>query len=53
MSAGALHGGGHLVDDLWGDAVGLGVPLIAASFPRDYIDANRAVDEIDPLLAQP
>ncbi|OZI22799.1 N-formylglutamate amidohydrolase [Bordetella genomosp. 7] len=42
------------VDDLWGDAVSMGVPLIAASFPRAYIDANRSVEEIDPqLLDQP
>ncbi|CCN23925.1 putative hydrolase [Bordetella bronchiseptica 1289] len=55
VSAGALRTAEDTwVDDLWGDAVGLGVPLIAASFPRSYIDANRAVDEIDPLLlAQP
>jgi N-formylglutamate amidohydrolase len=38
------------VDDLWGGAPELGVPLIAATFPRSYIDANRAADEIDPLL---
>src|SRR3546814_857359 len=42
------------VDDLWGDAVGMGVPLIAAAFPRAYIDANRSLDEIDPqMLDQP
>lgn len=38
------------VNDLWSEAVNLGVPLIAAEFPRSYIDANRAADEIDPLL---
>lgn len=38
------------VDDLWGDAVDMGVPLVAASFPRAYIDANRSLEEIDPLL---
>ncbi|AHV91184.1 N-formylglutamate amidohydrolase [Bordetella holmesii] len=38
------------VDDLWGDAIDLGVPLIAASFPRAYIDANRSAEEVDPLL---
>ncbi|MBO9355871.1 N-formylglutamate amidohydrolase [Bordetella petrii] len=42
------------VDDLWNDAVGMGVPLIAAAFPRAYIDANRSLDEIDSqLLDQP
>jgi N-formylglutamate deformylase len=38
------------VDDLWSGALDLGVPLIAASFPRSYIDPNRAADEIDALL---
>ncbi|HTK00340.1 MAG TPA: N-formylglutamate amidohydrolase [Bordetella sp.] len=38
------------VDDLWSNALELGVPLIGATFPRSYIDANRAADEIDPLL---
>lgn len=38
------------VDDLWGDATAYGVPLLAAQFPRAYIDANRAEEEIDPLL---
>lgn len=38
------------VDDLWSDALEQGVPLLAATFPRSYIDANRACDEIDPLL---
>jgi N-formylglutamate deformylase len=38
------------VDDLWGDAIELGVPLLAAQFPRSYIDANRSDDEVDPLL---
>jgi len=38
------------VDDLWGDALDMGVPMIAAAFPRAYIDANRSPDEIDELL---
>jgi N-formylglutamate deformylase len=38
------------VDDLWSGALALGVPMVAAAFPRSYIDANRAADEIDPLL---
>jgi N-formylglutamate amidohydrolase len=38
------------VDDLWSGALALGVPLIGASFPRSYIDPNRAADEIDALL---
>ena len=28
----------------------MGAPLLAATFPRAYIDANRAPDEIDELL---
>ena len=38
------------VDELFSDAASLGVPLLAAQFPRCYIDANRAEDDIDPLL---
>lgn len=38
------------VDDLWSGALDLGVPLVGATFPRSYIDANRSADEIDPLL---
>lgn len=38
------------VADLWGGAVERGIPLLEARFPRSYIDANRALDEIDPLL---
>jgi len=38
------------VADLWGDAPALGAPLLAARFPRSYIDANRGLHEIDPLL---
>jgi len=42
------------VDDLWSDAIDMGVPLIAAAFPRAYIDANRSLEEIDQqLLDQP
>jgi N-formylglutamate deformylase len=38
------------VDELFGDATALGVPLLKALFPRSYIDPNRAEDDIDPLL---
>ncbi|NYT36189.1 N-formylglutamate amidohydrolase [Allopusillimonas soli] len=42
------------VADLWNNAPAQGVPLLAARFPRSYIDANRGPEEIDPqLLAQP
>ena len=38
------------VDDLWGGAVDQGVPLLGATFPRSYIDANRALEDVDPAL---
>jgi N-formylglutamate deformylase len=42
------------VDELIGDAPMHGVTLIAAQFPRCYIDVNREVDDIDPeLIAEP
>ncbi|MEP7381297.1 MAG: N-formylglutamate amidohydrolase [Gemmatimonadota bacterium] len=42
------------VDELWSGAPAAGATLIVARFPRAYIDANRAVDDIDSeLLAEP
>jgi len=38
------------VDELYEAAPGFGATLIAAAFPRSYIDANRAPDDIDPIL---
>ena len=38
------------VDELWAGAVEVGATLLAAQFPRAYIDANRAADDIDPAL---
>ena len=38
------------IDQLFMDAPKSGATLLAADFPRTYIDANRAVDDIDPLL---
>ena len=38
------------VDEIFADAPRLGAPLLAALFPRCYIDPNRAEDDIDPLL---
>src|SRR6185437_16051808 len=35
------------VDDLFGGVVSLGAPLLAARFPRAYLDANRAPGELD------
>jgi N-formylglutamate amidohydrolase len=42
------------VEDLFGEAPQLGAALLAALFPRSYIDVNRAIDDIDgQLLAAP
>jgi N-formylglutamate deformylase len=42
------------VDELWADAPAAGATLLAANFPRAYVDVNRAEDDIDPdLLAEP
>ena len=38
------------VDELWGDAPTHGATLIAATFPRAYIDVNRREDDIDETL---
>ncbi len=38
------------VDDLYACAAGLGAPLIAARFPRAYLDVNREPYELDPHL---
>ena len=36
------------VDELYAAAPGCGATLIGALFPRSYIDANRAADDLDP-----
>jgi len=36
------------VDALFADAPQLGAPLICATFPRVFVDPNRARDELDP-----
>lgn len=42
------------VDALWSAAPTVGAALLAARFPRTYIDVNREVDDIDPeLLSAP
>jgi N-formylglutamate amidohydrolase len=42
------------VDDLFAGAAALGVPMIAARFPRAYLDVNREPYELDPeLFADP
>src|SRR5690606_15336225 len=42
------------VDELWQAIPSVGGSLLAANFPRSYIDPNREVDDIDPnILAEP
>ncbi len=38
------------VDELYGAAPAHGATLIGALFPRSYLDANRAVDDLDEAL---
>jgi N-formylglutamate deformylase len=38
------------VDELFSAGPELGVPLLAAQFPRAYCDANREAWELDPLM---
>lgn len=38
------------VDELFGAAPSLGMPLLAARFPRSYVDANREPYELDPAM---
>ncbi len=38
------------VDELFAGSPGFGATLVAAQFPRGYIDANRAADDIDQEL---
>lgn len=40
----------YYVDDLLAPAAALGAPLIAARFPRAYLDVNREPYELDPEL---
>jgi N-formylglutamate amidohydrolase len=42
------------VDELFGAAAPLGAPLLAANFPRAYLDVNREPWELDPrMFAEP
>ena len=42
------------IDLLWQPAAGRGIPLLAAQFPRTYLDVNRHAGDIDlALLATP
>ena len=38
------------VDELFDSVIELGAPLIAARFPRAFVDANRAPGELDPAM---
>jgi N-formylglutamate deformylase len=38
------------VDALFSGAIALGAPMIAARFPRAYLDVNRAASELDPAM---
>jgi N-formylglutamate deformylase len=38
------------VDELFGTAPAHGATMIGAVFPRSYLDANRAADDLDPAL---
>ena len=38
------------VEALWAAAPALGATLLEAHFPRSYLDLNRSLDDIDPLL---
>lgn len=38
------------VEALWAAAPEVGASLVAARFPRTYIDANRALEDLDPEL---
>lgn len=42
------------VDELFGSVVPLGAPMLAANFPRAYLDVNREPWELDPrMFAEP
>ncbi|WP_026060153.1 N-formylglutamate amidohydrolase [Pseudaminobacter salicylatoxidans] len=38
------------VEELFGGVVGLGAPILAANFPRAYLDVNREPWELDPRM---
>ncbi|HEX2146473.1 MAG TPA: N-formylglutamate amidohydrolase [Pseudorhizobium sp.] len=40
----------HYVDELFAAAPDLGAPLLAANFPRAYLDVNREPYELDPKM---
>lgn len=40
----------HFVDELFAGATGQGAPLLAANFPRAFLDVNREPYELDPRM---
>ncbi|WP_418132106.1 N-formylglutamate amidohydrolase (plasmid) [Variovorax sp. 375MFSha3.1] len=38
------------VESLWSELIRVGGTLVATTFPRSYIDPNRKLDDIDPLM---
>jgi N-formylglutamate deformylase len=42
----------RFVDELWGGAPEVGAVLLAALFPRAYVDTNRAAGDLDPALIE-
>ena len=40
----------HFVDELFFSGVRLGAPMLAANFPRAYVDVNREPYELDPRM---
>ncbi len=40
------------VQDLWAGAVSTGAVMLHAHFPRSYVDANRAPDDMDPAALE-
>lgn len=40
------------IDELWMPATGMGIPLLAAQFPRTYLDPNRHAADIDLELLE-
>ncbi len=40
------------VDELFGAAPEHGAPLLAATYPRAWVDVNRSADELDPALIE-
>ena len=46
------EGEDSFIDALFMPATARGVPLLAAQFPRTYLDANRHADDVDPFLIE-